>query len=139
MNDLLFEKFITEKSQPVPRPNQFIRATQPTWSANRVTKKYISTTVMTKDLDRVKNLYEMTATLDVPQFRWYFKSKDLKIESWSMHHFYYIKFLNIFLTGYSVFCLATSRSFTGNWSSVSPLDFIRYSKFTHFTYFWHKY
>ena len=31
--------------------------------------KYISTTAMTKDLDRVKNLYEMTATLDVPQFR----------------------------------------------------------------------
>ena len=61
--------FTTGKSQPVPRPNQFIRATQPTWSANRVTKKYISTTAMTKDLDRVKNLYEMTATLDVPQLR----------------------------------------------------------------------
>ena len=69
MNDLRFEKSITEKSQPVPRPNQFIRITQPTWSAIRVTKKYISTTAMTKDLDRVKNLYEMTATLDVPQFR----------------------------------------------------------------------
>ena len=52
---------------PPVRPAQFVRPTKPTFVARRVTKPYIQTTKPAKNLSRVENLYQISASIDIPQ------------------------------------------------------------------------
>lgn len=64
----LFSSCESANGPPV-RPDEFIRPTQPSFVARRVTKKYIQTPKPAVNLSRVEDLYTGTlvATMDIPQ------------------------------------------------------------------------